>query len=126
MQAAKYFTFIFFGLSVFVILLFGGFVLCHCYRRLRYDRDNDSGPQVLSQAAMASISNGFSNLTCTIVSFGLHADPASSPPPANVDRVVVSWPVPLLIAKAKCVAAIFMLSQHAGIPRASGTVTPSQ
>ncbi|CAK0780338.1 hypothetical protein CVIRNUC_005017 [Coccomyxa viridis] len=44
-QAAKYFTFIFFGLSVFVILLFGGFVLCHCYRRLRYDRDNDSGPQ---------------------------------------------------------------------------------
>lgn len=37
-QAAKYFTFIFFGLSVFVILVFGGFVVCHCYRRLRYDR----------------------------------------------------------------------------------------
>ncbi|EIE26956.1 hypothetical protein COCSUDRAFT_59450 [Coccomyxa subellipsoidea C-169] len=33
--AAKYFTFIFFGLSCFVILLFGGFVVCHCYRRLR-------------------------------------------------------------------------------------------
>ena len=38
LQAAKYFTFIFFGLSVFVILVFGGFVVCHCYRRLRYDR----------------------------------------------------------------------------------------
>lgn len=34
-MAAKYFTFIFFGLSCFVILLFGGFVVCHCYRRLR-------------------------------------------------------------------------------------------
>ncbi|CAL8468945.1 g8486 [Coccomyxa elongata] len=34
-MAAKYFTFIFFGLSCFVILLFGGFVVCHCYRRIR-------------------------------------------------------------------------------------------
>ena len=50
MQAAKYFTFIFFGLSVFVILLFGGFVLCHCYRRLRYDRESDSRPQVRALA----------------------------------------------------------------------------
>lgn len=46
MQAAKYFTFIFFGLSVFVILLFGGFVVCHCYRRLRYAQEHPSGPQV--------------------------------------------------------------------------------
>lgn len=45
-QAAKYFTFIFFGLSVFVILLFGGFVVCHCYRRLRNERDRQAGPQV--------------------------------------------------------------------------------
>ena len=59
MQAAKYFTFIFFGLSVFVILLFGGFVLCHCYRRLRYDRENDSGPQVRSLAAMVLVLMGF-------------------------------------------------------------------
>ena len=51
MQAAKYFTFIFFGLSCFVILLFGGFVVCHCYRRLRR-RDPDVpvslGPVLLS------------------------------------------------------------------------------
>ena len=55
MQAAKYFTFIFFGLSVFVILLFGGFVLCHCYRRLRYDRESDSRPQVLPLAGLKCI-----------------------------------------------------------------------
>ena len=49
LQAAKYFTFIFFGLSVFVILLFGGFVICHCYRRLRYDsqRNREHNLQVL-------------------------------------------------------------------------------
>lgn len=41
MQAAKYFTFIFFGLSCFVIMLFGGFVVCHCYRRLRRRRQGD-------------------------------------------------------------------------------------
>ena len=70
MQAAKYFTFIFFGLSVFVILLFGGFVLCHCYRRLRYDRDNESGPQVRSLAAMATVFDGLSTLNFTIMSFG--------------------------------------------------------
>ena len=126
MQAAKYFTFIFFGLSVFVILLFGGFVLCHCYRRLRYDRDNDSGPQVCSLAAMAVTFDGLNNFNCTIASLGLHADAASSPPPANADRSAASWPVPLLKAKAKCTAAIFMLLRHAGIPWASGTVTPSQ
>ena len=34
MQAAKYFTFVFFGLSVFVIVLFAGYVLVHCYRRI--------------------------------------------------------------------------------------------
>ena len=34
-QAAKYFTFVFFGLSVFVIVLFAGYVLVHCYRRIR-------------------------------------------------------------------------------------------
>jgi hypothetical protein len=44
-QAAKYFTFIFFGLSVFVILLFGGFVICHCYRRLRYGLSPPAQPE---------------------------------------------------------------------------------
>ena len=48
MQAAKYFTFIFFGLSVFVILLFGGFVVCHCYRRLRYERNRQPSIEVCS------------------------------------------------------------------------------
>ena len=48
MQAAKYFTFIFFGLSVFVILLFGGFVVCHCYRRLRYERNRQPSTEVRS------------------------------------------------------------------------------
>ena len=55
MQAAKYFTFIFFGLSVFVILLFGGFVVCHCYRRLRYERNRQSSPEVCSPEATKHI-----------------------------------------------------------------------
>lgn len=34
-ETAKYFTFIFFGLSIFVIFVFLTFILCHIYRRVR-------------------------------------------------------------------------------------------
>lgn len=54
-QAAKYFTFIFFGLSCFVILLFGGFVITHCFRRLR--RRHEPNVPVSHQSLLHSLSD---------------------------------------------------------------------
>ena len=156
MQAAKYFTFIFFGLSVFVILLFGGFVLCHCYRRLRYDREDDSRPQVRSllthkrlvtphqrtsssrelpyatckqsgfKPASALSFMGIRVLHCTIACFASSADAAGSLPPADTDRRTAPLPVRLHMARDRVCGCEFMLSRHAGVSRASGTVTPSR
>ncbi|KAK9818240.1 hypothetical protein WJX72_009281 [[Myrmecia] bisecta] len=44
--AAKYATFIFFGLSVFVVCLFAAFLVCHLFRRFRAMRSNSRPVQL--------------------------------------------------------------------------------